>query len=149
MATNNSAFTNQLNLTVGGSTIFDTNTLVSPIFRDRYNWNIYYVDFTISTAGTYQVSFNGTGANTTYVTALDYVTIENLTYTDNSWLNIYRDGSLNSLKINYSYNEKTYVDTKLMDYSANTIYNAFINVGKYGATKKTVFKAYAYDNSNN
>jgi hypothetical protein len=44
---------------------------------------------------------------------------------------------------------KLYVDTKLMDYSANTIYNAFINVGKYGATKKTVFKAYAYDNSNN
>jgi hypothetical protein len=41
------------------------------------------------------------------------------------------------------------VDTKLMDYSANTIYNAFINVGKYGATKKTIYKAYAYDNSNN
>ena len=36
-----------------------------------------------------------------------------------------------------------------MDYSANTIYNAFINVAKYGATKRTFYKAYAYDNSHN
>jgi hypothetical protein len=77
-------------------------------------WNPITADFTISTAGTYRLSFNGTDNNIIYKVALDYINILNLTYSDYSWLNLYRDGSLNSLKINYSYNDKTIVDTKLM-----------------------------------
>jgi hypothetical protein len=114
-------------------------------------WLHFSNSFTVSTAGTYKIAFSGTVSSTTLVDyfALDYVNLISQKSSDNSSLNIYRNATANSLNINYSYNTRTFVDTKLLDYSANRIYDIFINVGKYGLAPGAAYKAFAYDSSKN
>jgi hypothetical protein len=140
---------NIINITMNGTAIYTQTTSI-------FNWTPFSIPFQILTAGAYTFAFNGTGT-TTYTPSASYVpkigAIDNIriipkAMLEESFLYMYRNAATTSINLTYFYNSSALVDTKLLDYSANAIYNAFINVSDYGIVKSG-FKAYVYDVSHN
>ncbi|MBM3967952.1 MAG: hypothetical protein FJ308_23295, partial [Planctomycetes bacterium] len=139
--------TKKLALTATGGTDFSYNTGLYTLNQNSTNTtflkatDFYHGD--LADGFTVHAKFSVDADNSNNVRLLNF----RVPQSGISSLNIYKDGSLNSLKITYVYNPRVFINTKLMDYSANTIYNAFINVAKYGSS--ATYKAFVYDNSNN
>ena len=133
------------NITLNGTQIYSNALLTG----SNYQWQPIYVSFQIATAANYAFSFNTTGPSTSFnMTGLENVRIIPTALTNDSWLHLYRDAATTSLKLSYYNRGITRIDTKLLDYSANAIYNTFINVNKYNSNTFSV-KAYTYDESHN
>ena len=113
------------NITLNGTQIYSNALLTG----SNYQWQPIYVSFQIATTANYAFSFNTTGASVvSNMTALENVRIIPTALTNDSWLHLYRDDLTSSLKLSYYANSRIRIDTKLLDYSANAIYNTFINV---------------------
>ena len=127
---------NDISVSLSGT---DLIALTSANVPPGSTWTKHTVYFTISSSETYKLLFQGltVGNNAT--------AIDNVSIVPNNIFSIYRDVSANSVKVKFV-SSNVEINSKLFDYSANSIYNLFISTANYGNT--TSYGVCVYDNSN-